>query len=70
MTLRAFYNDMVYEDQESILVLDDLEVRGKIADLHIMLSDEVLSSRVQHIEAENDTLKVWATLLNKEGNEQ
>ena len=70
MRLRDLFDALVYEGQQTIVVLDGLQAEGTAGDLHAMFNKEVLSSRVQSIDvAEGCVLKVFATLVEEEPSE-
>ena len=67
MRLRDLFDALVYEEQQTIVVLDSLQAEGTASDLHAMFNEEVLSSRVQAIDAvEGCVLKVFTTLVEEE----
>ena len=67
MRLRDLFDDLFYEGQQTIVVLDSLQVEGTAGDLHAIFNEEVLSSRVLSIEAiGGSVLKVFTTLVEEE----
>lgn len=62
MPLRFLINHLIYDQQETILLVDGMEVRGTVEALAATLSDVVMDARTLEINVVDGALKIFATV--------
>lgn len=62
MPLRFMINHLIYDQQETILSVDGLEVHGTVEALSAILSDEVRDAWVREINVVDGALKIFVTV--------
>lgn len=62
MPLKFLINHLIHDQQETILLVDWMEVRGTAEALAATLSDAVMDARTLEIDVVDGALKIFATL--------